>query len=566
MEEFQFKQLISINPKKFSINTESCIKSAEVMFEKNYYISEDNNGVTTLYNINVKGVNNLIYLYIKKFQSETISTKNKKLVHIFNIENITNAQKYIQISNDFKTISFPDGDSVFIFGIHDLIKNNVLVTCSENTINVIDNEKIHKCLLYETKYVTISIENNKYFICVYDLMKKSQPLFFDTNLLSTIKFSQTCKHLLIVNSNNEFQLINLQKVSDVSIFIVKNNQIINRSITVSDDGSLITFLTNGNILMLINKNNNNNDIKINKIRMDIIDNLDHFNTIIIDHKQLLNIQNHNTIKHIYSLILWKNDKIFISNILNFDYDFYVPPVSYECNLQNDETNVSMCTNGIKYFCENNDSKIYFYDIDIVIPFLIINNLLHVIKSNIEETEENNKLGKKKIIVKTHDCDEEYLVDIWFANLFDNEIKINNDFCSVSILKDKKFSYNSLQIILTFFQDFTKIKKYTQMIYSQFASNCLHFSDIFKICDIMLEVKKNLSNKNTSVDLDVITSYFEYVLIYFVVLFYFLKSTNDKHYLSSEDKMGFERLLKNLHLTKSFLIKSLKMIFGVEIKN
>ncbi len=259
----QSKQSININPKKFILDTnrdvdnKNNIVKSSTIFNKYFYVPEENNGFVSLHKINLKGLNNSIYLYLDIIlpSDATHDTKKnkKKLIHIFNVDdNIRHLDKYIQLSTDFKTIAIPENNNIFVFGISDIIKNNVPVMCSTNTIHIRNTETIHKCLLYENNYVMIHVDNDKYVITLYDLIKKSSPTVINLNVPINkliIKFSPTCKYFLTLDTTNgQMDLINLQNVRTEYSFIVKNhNDIVGSTATLSDDGKLITFFTVNNV-------------------------------------------------------------------------------------------------------------------------------------------------------------------------------------------------------------------------------------------------------------------------------------------------------------------------------
>jgi hypothetical protein len=500
--------------------------------------------------------------------------RHKKLIHVFNNNTSSNLDKYIQLSTDFKTISIPENNNIFVFGIWDIIKNNIPAMFSENMI-LVDEENsdhIHKCFLYENNYVIIHIIDNKYVVTLYDLIKKLPPKIIDLNMSvdhTTIKFSLTCKYLLTLNGiNGQVDLINLQNITTESSFIVKNyNSVIKNTITISDDGKLVTFFTTNNFLVLLD-NKNENKIKIKNIVVDNKENIKTYNVFILHNKNFLNSQNNNAINNIYFIVLWRKEKLFIWSIIDFDEGFCVYTHEnknmIECCLSENETIKSVYTNGSKYICETEtpENKIYYYDLGIIIPFIIIDIFLSIIKSELCQNSESQTQKKKKLMIKTITYDEEYVADTWLADSFtNNELVVDSSFADVMILTcEKNLQYTSLQLVLTFLQDYKKIKKYTQLIHSQSHDN----RDVFRIVDMVSQIKNKIKLSTSQKYKELVVQHMEYTVIYFALLYYFFGTTNGTTHLSKTDVENFTKMLNSLDLTKIFLIKSLKMLFGVDI--
>lgn len=428
---------IAVNKNIFEFN-----KKIDKSFSKYFYVLNDT--CKTIYFIGIKIIEFKIYLYLSNENDEI------NLIHIFEVSNaIKHVDKYIQISNNFKIISFPEHETIYFYDLCDLLNNNMLKVNDfnvkilnhndeddfiysatqiklESTTNDNNINDICDCIVYDTKF--IMVYNNK--ISHYD---------FNSNHCKEIMIngSKYNDYYITFSENGDYILINNYKYIYVSDFkkiikIDKKLDIFINKLTLSNDGNLISFIgPNNEIWFVRNTWNDKNDIKfdkyiINNMENDIVN--DNLKLYILDYSSFVNIDK------LLVLTIWNtnNNKLYIMTIY-YENEQYLLIEPYVMNMNIDNNDIQyMYSNGNKYIYKKNNDVVVC-DINKEIPLIIVDNMLNKLKY--EYSDNINNI--------THDNDNIYE---FIEYLFDFVNK------STNIMEQTYYEYVIIKLLLIHYKN------------------------------------------------------------------------------------------------------------------
>jgi len=390
-------------------------ESSNGAFSKYFHIPVNFDKKTALYMINIRNVDDKIFLYLNN-----VALKITNLIHVFDFNiNIQFLEKYIQMSHDYKLLAIPDGNTLCIFDIAQIINNKSLkpnysnakiifknggipvmpsADVIENTsdLDVLFNGDPYKCILYGDRYIVVSkIEPLNYgSVIIYDFINKCTHIVNINKSIekSTISLSEHGKYLLFCdiderniadNIEQSIWLVNLNNLKDndnkrqqLLLTLNKNSIIHLNTFAISDNGELVCVLvseSNKCKMLLID---NSGDICIDEHGLDnntgdprhvMINIYDYSNLVKYDNAKALVITLWNKQTHI--ILIWiimrcvKNkDMIYGPKILTFDYN-----------------NVELInTNGHDYIYKFSN-RILIYDINKQLSLMMVNSILDTIK-------------------------------------------------------------------------------------------------------------------------------------------------------------------------------------------
>jgi hypothetical protein len=526
------------------------------LFNKFYHIPSEINNSLEINIINVKKLDNKIYLYIYD-----VYTNKATLVHIFEPSvDIDNIEKYIQISHNFQLLSIPDSNFLHIFKVDDIIKNKLLKSTELNIkIKIkkdieITNLKMgtqYKSILYPKRYVTIYKNECTYeSVEVNDFISKTFLSFQINKTDCDLVLSENGKYLLLNDKKNQSS-IDIINLSDMSVQKININSKLFDKMIITDDGELvILFLNESKKIKLVHDNKTNEyDLGISS------DILFETSVNIFDYSNLVQ-----TCDKIYVLTIWNKSKleIFVYSLICFKGTFLLQgPKCVKFN-QIHTQKYSIYSNG-KQYIYSFKKNIIVYNINKIIPFIVLDNVLDTLLYTIlcRKTEPNIKT---KLTVECLDNKESFLIKKWLFDLFllNDECKENtiilNSYENFNIFTTNTGQkQSSVAICLTLIQDHYNTDDYINyMLGEHFQKGRfeLVLNLIFKITNIL----KNTKDKN-----DVVNYYLEYIIIKFVFVLY-----KNKYGNGQTDIRLIIKTFNKLQLTKNFVLKSTKLIFGVDI--
>lgn len=224
----------------------SLLKSTHQSVNKKYIIRLKINGITRIFLLLIKILENNIFIYVTDLNNVT---PTEKLIYVTKIDNDDNKIKYIQISNDFKFISLPENDSITVYNLMNLLLQNEL-QCVGTISDVKNIYQPYKCILCDNFFIVIYKEDDNYkniigFDYNNNLIYEIKNLNSNINK-SILKFSANGRFIFIHNSIKTTTL--LYDMNDDSNcksidLNIKNDTILD-SICISDDGTLIFYIEN----------------------------------------------------------------------------------------------------------------------------------------------------------------------------------------------------------------------------------------------------------------------------------------------------------------------------------
>ena len=568
-------------------------------FSKTYFIPFDTNNHIEFHIISLLEVDDKIFLYVHNCNSGI-----RNLIHIFEYNDIKMLEKYVQMSYDFKTLSVPDGNLLYVFKVENLIKHQSLkvselniqlklindipvmettdtqnqkliknipqiwnffdasITGTTNTNNTnnatIQSESVlhepYKCILYSGKYVVISKNSNSpseqlktyKSVIIYDFIQKQAHMLNINQPIQNlgITFSENGKYLLF--SNKDY--INLLYLNGVQIEnkkILQNEELLLNTIAVSNDGKIIIGMTTiGNVKLI----SNNGPVKMESFSTRLIGSTHidlNAKDIIVSIFDYNNFSMNNNIPT-YVASIWnkKTHSLFMLTIVNFDqkYVLYGPE---QLKFEITGSVQSVHANGRQYIYKFPDYLI-MYDINKVIPFVIINALLDTLKLNLKNSNTNKFV---QIIVANEKFQEKILVEQWIVNLF----SITNNQINLKICSDFDVG-NIVKIFFAIMHDHYCTEEYIQCILDEKLSKSkldLMFSLFFQLVGT-LKSDSLLAN-----------FYMEYLMIKFILIYVKNKYINNKIDI---DLRHIILTFNNLKVTREFLLKSVSLMFGINLSD
>jgi len=516
-------------------------KSTNTIFDKHYHIPINIYGKSLLYVINIKSIDDKIFLYLNE-----IILKTSTLIHVFESNiNIQLLEKYIQMSHDYKLLSIPDGDILCIFDIVTIINNKTLKTNYSNakikfkntnisTLSVnatITNNSLpelfggslpelfngtpYKCILYSDRYIIVSKNESSNYksVIIYDFIHKcTHVVNINKNINnSSIALSEHGKYLLFCdieerNTNNNIEqyiwLVDLNNLKDTCdrhyklLITTQNASVIHiNTFAISNNGELVCVLVssdNKNKLLLVD--NNEREINTDEYELNNIGDPKYITMNIYDHSDMIK-KNQNGSK-LYIITIWNKQihKVFIWTIVkfaNFNDMIYGPKILTFCGSNIESVN----TNGHQYIYKC-ATHLVIYDIDKHLPLMMVNSMLDTLKipHTIVSMDNNN-------------------LEQMFLHLLNNHYEMSKNIKNIS----------EPQIILLF-DIITKIQ------------NTKHLPDNY--CD-----------------------YMEYLIIKITLMSYQLNYSN---IISKKNIKHLTSIFNKLKLTKMFFVKMIEFNFGIKL--
>ena len=514
-------------------------KLTNTIFDKYYHIPINVYGKSLLYVINIKSIDDKIFLYLNE-----IILKTSTLIHVFESNiNIQLLEKYIQMSHDYKLLSIPDGDVLCIFDIVTVINNKTLKTnysnakikfkdtniptllvnpaITNNSFPELSNGSFpelfsgnpYKCILYSDRYIIVSKNESSIYksVIIYDFIHKcTHVVNINKNINnSSIALSEHGKYLLFCdieerNTNNNIEqyiwLVDLNNLKDtydrhykLLITTQKDSVIHFNTFAISNNGKLVCVLVNSNNknkLLLID--NNEQEINTDEYELNNIGNPKYITMNIYDHSNIIK-QNGSKL---YIITIWNKQlhKVFIWTIVkiaNFNDMIYGPKI-----LTFDGDNIeSVNTNGHQYVYKC-VTHLLIYDIDKQLPLMMVNSMLDTLKvpHTIINTDNNN-------------------LEQMFLHLLNNHYEMNRYIKNMSETK-----------IMLLFDIITKLQ------------NTKHLPDNY--CD-----------------------YMEYLIIKIAIMLYQLNYSN---MISKKNIKDITLIFNKLKLTKMFFAKMIEFNFGIRL--
>ena len=167
-----------------------------------------------------------------------------------------------------------------------------------------------------------------------------------------------------------------------------------------------------------------------------------------------------------------------------------------------------------------------------------------------------------LILKSKYVNENYSVKTWVLDLF--KIKKNNDMVDVENITNNTliFSRSKLSIFKLFIdllQNHREVYNYVSFFIKERQKNKIEL-----VINIFIDIA-NIIKKNHSQLISTAFEYFlEYMLISFVLIFYYELTIGSITTTKKIDIKCLILLFKSLKYNRPFLLKSIKMMFGVEL--
>lgn len=243
---------------------------------KMYIIYQRCNGVSRTFNLIIKILDGILFIYVTD-----ILNKNTFLAHVTHIHkeamvnidpnikksNMVHYFKYIQISENFKYISFPENGSVNIYCLTKLLNYNILEYVNSVGIHIIlrsdgsigtkidvkdyvdHNIYPYKCILCKDKYVIVCSEYNqikKIIVINYNDKIINELKSLDMAVNTTIlKFSKCGNHIVIYNRTKN--ILSVYDMTEKYPIIKQMPRTIGsdtmlNTLCISDDGKFLFFV------------------------------------------------------------------------------------------------------------------------------------------------------------------------------------------------------------------------------------------------------------------------------------------------------------------------------------
>lgn len=538
-------------------------------FNKFYHIPSEVNNSFDINIINVKKLDNKIYLY-----TYDAHTNKPTLVHIFETSvDITNIEKYIQMSHNFQLLSIPDGNFLHIFKIDDIIKNKLLksselnikikvkvkkdmvMTTSDKTEASFPGKGTHyKSILYPKRYVTIYKNECAYeSVEVSDFIRKTFLSFQINRTDCDLVFSENGKYLLLNDKKNQ-DSVDIINLCDMSLQKVNINSKSFDKMIITDDGELVILISNESKKIKLVHDNKTNEYDLG-ISSDIL-----FETSvnIFDYSNLVQ-----TCDKIYVLTIWNksNLEVFIYSLICFKGTFLLQGPKcvkfYQSQTQKCST-YSIYSNG-KQYIYSFKKNIIVYNINKVIPFIVLDNVLDTLLYTFRCTKLEPNI-KTKLTVECLDNKESFLIKKWLFDLFllngeckEKTINLSSHENFNIFTTDTGQKLSSVAICLALIQDHNNTDDYINyMLGEHFQKGRLEL-----VFNLMFQITNML--KNTKDQNDVVNYYLEYLITKFVFVLY-----KNKYGNGQTDIRLMIKTFNKLQLTKNFVLKSTKLIFGVDM--
>jgi WD40 repeat protein len=269
----------------------------DIKSNKMYIIYHRIQGMAKTYVLSIKIIDNNILIYVTNIISnKTILAHATKISQKSDI-NFEKYIPYIQISRDFKLLSIPENDKIIVYNLPKLLNKNILEyvdnigivlktdihgnviseieysklnknippkqitesynTDAEGTIHM--DQKIakiqpYKCILCKDLYIIISIDNNKYkqvFAVDYRNKILHEVINLDLEISSSVlRFSENGKYVIIYSDiHKNIYMCNMtdSKPHMKKLKIIITSDTILNTVTVSDDGRFIFYISNDDI-------------------------------------------------------------------------------------------------------------------------------------------------------------------------------------------------------------------------------------------------------------------------------------------------------------------------------
>jgi hypothetical protein len=561
-----------------------CIDSANssyTTFDKYYYIPIETNGKMELYCINIKEIDDKIFLYINN-----IILGTSTLIHVFESSStIQLLEKYIQISHDYQLLSIPDGEMLYIFNVTDLIRTNSLKTNYSSVSIKFTNNKIprmktldesllnntffdgdpYKCILYNDRYIIVSkSENNYKAVIVYDFIHKCTHIVNINKKIdsSSLALSEHGKYLLFCDKtekNNVWlvDLNHLEKINDIKhkqISIITQYKIYSHTFTISNDGKLIAVLTHNNKLVFIE---NDDNITIDEHQLDIDIGDSKYNTIhIFDYGELI----HNKLytvtiwnKQLQKIFTWIIIRVGTGNSTLFGPKIFVLNINSK-EICTDEL-ISLSTNGHQFVYKFTED-IYVYNMNKMILSMINDAILDTLKINLLKVNLCGNNSELMILTKT--SQKSYTTKRWISDLLLNNSRTHLDlrgveFCDTPLLKRNGLYINSIHFFLILLHNHNEIYGYIDDI----SENKMQ-----QFFDVMLQLYNIISSYNDEINAVFIRHYMEYLIVKITLVFYKSKYQTEKKCIINIKEII--KTFKKLTVAKIFLIKLVHINFGYDI--
>lgn len=505
---------------------------------KVFIIYSQNDGSCKSYLLNIKIMDGHIYLYITDIIQQESRLVNVTMVKITDHNTIQYYMRFIQISNDFRFISFPENDTINVYDLKKLLIDNSLEyigTLGKFTKNIVNPLK---CLLFGDIYIIIDIGCNvKISIINYKLDTINE--LDGINKDHFIKTSRNGKYIVIGNKN-VLQMYDLMRKTITKIDI--NINIFFNTICISDDGEIISYLVNNDLVIYSVKMRKMFKL-LNGTTMDTIDlDLSTIKFYLLDYNWIVDLDiTNNYSEYVYVLVGCTNNmNIVYYWIIIYSNDNFQLCSPYRIEtVNNEQIEYVYCTGSI--FIYKTPTRVVIYDLNNIIPIQYIELLTKQICMRINRSfrcSYNEKLYHNTIILNgTDDSCHTYNLDPfvqYLLSLFKS--KVNNDLKSMNNSNINIYgtikSFDILQGLLTGSICYDTIIKNIFLIK---GSRC-RYNTISELMDHIYEYIQmfGISEDNSGLD---VSLYFGYILLLLVLKFYVVSSyTNqreDKKYLKND---------------------------------
>lgn len=487
---------VSYNKSKYNFNLseenryEKLLKiDKKMLFYKNFLICKNYNNKYEIFIFVFKLIKNNLYLY-------KLNNGEQELINIFEVNSDLNLiVNNIKIDPEWNKLLIPDGDSVIMYSIDDLlnnkfeIKNLKLNISYENLIDnnystYIFNENIIRIFKFDNKIKKLEFFNNNETRTINFIKDDFEKLYFSNN-----------GNFILFQENNNLKIINLLNEKSFSIKNLKENNIESQWL-ISNDGSIIISKKKLEIKIMILLDNNLTSNKIKILEDDIVmlkENI--FNNKILNSIIIFNkINSEIRIYNIYDLKILKLNKINYNlgnfNKLSTNGNFFIFKDTQNINIIN-----------IKQIINLNFLK---YETEIILESINLGNKI------IDEIKlENNSFSKN--IKLTNNTKK-----IFSKLLKTNIIKIDSyEYLNLPIIEDNN-DYDCIDLYFKFIDDVDNIK----LLLDKILNDELFQTKMKILFKVYIEITKNLYYNcisNSS-----IINYKKYIEIVLMNLFIYLE--------------------------------------------
>ena len=458
---------VSYNKSKYNFNLseenryEKLLKiDKKILFYKNFLICKNYQNKYEIFIFLFKLIKNNLYLY-------KLNNGEQELINIFQVNcDLNLIVNNIKIDPEWNTLSIPDGDSVIIYSIDDLLNNKFEIKNLKLNLsyeNLIDNN--YSTYIFNDNIIRIFKFDNKIKKLEFFNNNETRTINFIKDDFEKLYFSNNGKFILF-QQNNNLKILNLLNEKSFSFKNLKGDNIESKWL-ISNDGNIIICKKKLEIKIMILLDNNIISNKVKILENDIVmlkENI--FNNKILNSIIIFNkINSEIRIYNIYDLKILKFNKINYNlgnfNKLSTNGDFFIFKDSKNINIIN-----------IKQIINLNFLK---YETEMILQSINLDN-----KIMNEINLENNSFSKN--IKLTNNTKK-----IFLKILKTNNIKIDSyEYLNLPIIEDYN-DYDSIDLYFKFIDNVDNIK----LLLDRILNDELFQTKIKILIKVFIEISKNI---------------------------------------------------------------------------